>query len=154
MKEQVADLSLLEKKFQDEIKALEDQLLKTKKRLTIVTEAIELLKEGGTFNQDNLFIMPETLSDKYKGVPMRKAIEEILRSYHGKKVSAGDVLSNLKKNGFVSKSKNLKRDVYTRLFRLRKSGILCSRTEGGLKKYFIKEDKIEEEAKNEKGGMS
>lgn len=154
MKEQIGDLSLLEKKFQEEIKALEDQLLETKRRLNIVVEAIELLKEGGTFNQDKLFVMPEILSDKYKDMSMRRAIEDILRSNHGKKLSAEFILSELKKNGFVSNSKNLKRDVYTRLFRLHKSGVLLSRKEGGLKKYFIKEEKVKEEVKNEKGGMS
>ena len=148
MKEQIGDLSVLEKRFQDEIKNLEERLSETKRKLTIVIEAIGLLKDGGTFNQNKLFNTPEPLSNKYKDMSMKQAIKDVLQSYHGKKVSAGTILSDIQENGFVSKSKNLKRDVYTRLFRLHKSGVLGSRKEGGLKKYFIKEDNNIEESKS------
>jgi hypothetical protein len=145
MKEQMADLGLLEKRFRDEIESLELRLSEARRKLTVVTEAIELLKKEGVFDQDKLFSTPEILSNKYKDWGMKVAIEDILKSAHGNKASAQYVISELQKHGFVSKSKNLKRDVYTRLFRLQKRGILGARKEGGLKKYFWKDEKIEEE---------
>jgi len=148
MKDQIGDLSVLEKKFQDEIQGLEEKLSETKRKLSIVIEAIGLLKDGGTFNQNKLFNMPEPLTNKYKDMSMKQAIKDVLQSYGGKKVSAETILSDIQKNGFVSKSKNLKRDVYTRLFRLHKSGVLGSRKEGGLKKYFIKEANDIEQSKS------
>jgi Fic family protein len=121
------------------------RLSEARRKLTVVTEAIELLKKEGVFDQDKLFSTPEILSNKYKDWGMKVAIEDILKSAHGNKASAQYVISELQKHGFVSKSKNLKRDVYTRLFRLQKRGILGARKEGGLKKYFWKDEKIEEE---------
>ena len=141
----MADLGLLEKRFRDEIESLELRLSEARRKLTVVTEAIELLKKEGVFDQDKLFSTPEILSNKYKDWGMKVAIEDILKSAHGNKASAQYVISELQKHGFVSKSKNLKRDVYTRLFRLQKRGILGARKEGGLKKYFWKDEKIEEE---------
>lgn len=151
MKEQMADLGLLEKRFKDEIESLELRLSEARRKLTVVTEAIELLEKEGVFDQEKLFSTPEILSTKYHDMGMKEAIKDILKSAHGKKASAEYVILELKKHGFISKSKNLKRDVYTRLFRLHKRGILGARKESGLRRYFWKEEKIEEEPKKEKG---
>lgn len=151
MQEQMADLGLLEKRFQDEIESLELRLSDARRKLNVVTEAIDLLKKEGVFDQDKLFSTTQIISDKYKDKVMKDAIEDVLKSAPGKKSSAEYVISELQRNGFVSKSKNLKRDVYTRLFRLQHRGILGARKEGGLKKYFWKEEKIEEDYKKEKG---
>ncbi|MCJ7564590.1 MAG: hypothetical protein MUP52_08375 [Candidatus Aminicenantes bacterium] len=151
MKEQINDLEILEKKLREEIEFLEAHLSVSRKKLDAVTITIELLRKNGTYEQNKLFPIQQIISDKYKNIGMRAAIEDILKSSERKKMSALNIISELIKYGFQSKSKNLKRDVYTRLFRLEKRGILSSRKEGGLKKYFWKEEKIEEDTKKEKG---
>ncbi len=150
MKEQVADLGLLESRLQEEIKALEHRLSEAKRKLNVITEAIGLLEKEGILGQENLF--PQAaISTKYQGWNMSEAIKDVLKSYQGKKMSAENILSELQRQGFTSNSKNLKRDVYTRLFRLQKRRILGLRKEGGLNKYFLKEERIEEIAEKEKG---
>ena len=52
--------------------------------------------------------------------------------------------TELVKNGFKSKSENLKRDIYSRLYRLEKDGVLISKKEGGVKKYSLAKSEKEE----------
>jgi hypothetical protein len=68
---------------------------------------------------------------------MSQAIEVVLESTPLRKASARTILLELQKNGFKSKSKNLKRDVYTRLFRLEQKEKLISKKEKGIKIYFL-----------------
>lgn len=148
MQEHMIDLSILGKKYQDRIDSLEKELQEAKRKFTVVSEAIELLKREGVFDQEKLFDIP--LTDKYRDMNMRKAIEDILKIAQPEKLSVDVIYSELVKNGFKSKSKNVKRDLYTRLFRLEESGRLNSTKKGGVKRYFLpkaEEEKNEEEIK-------
>lgn len=150
MKEQVADLGLLESRLQADIQELEHRLEEAKRKLDVVTEAIALLEKEGVLGQEALF--PQALiSMKYKGMTMTAAIKDVLRSYRGKKMSAESILQELQRQGFSSNSKNLKRDVYTRLYRLQGRKVIGYRKEGGFNQYFLKEEKIEEVPEKEKG---
>jgi len=143
MKEHLVDLDVLAKKYQERITSLENELNEEKRKLSLVSEAITLLRKEGIFDQEKLFETPTVLSDRYKGMGMREAIEEILKSNQPEKLSVDIIYSELLKNGFNSGSKNLRRDLYTRLFRLEEKGILNStRKKGGIKKYFL--PKLEE----------
>jgi len=147
MKEQVSELAFLEKKFRDEIELLEHQLMEAKRRLTVVSEAIELLKKEGIFDQEKLFEVSPILSDRHKDMSLTEAIRDILESASFKKLSAEEIYLELQKHGFKSNSRDPKRDVYTRLWRLRKGGKLFLTKEKGIKKYSLpkkEEEKITE----------
>lgn len=147
MEEHTGDLSILAKKYKDQVLALENQLAEAKRRLAVVTEAVELLMKEGIFEQGGLFPISTPISEKYKDMSMSQAIEAILESTPLRKASARIILLELQKNGFKSASKNLKRDVYTRLFRLAQKGKLTSKKEKGIKIYSLmsKEENSSEE---------
>ena len=143
MDNQVKGLESLAEKYANEINDLQRKLEAAKNRYMVVSEALELLKKDGEADQVELF--PSLVSEKYKGMSMTDAIKDIIESHPNNKVSADEVFSALKKHGFQSKSKNLKRDVFTRLYRQRKNGKLICRTEKGIKKYFLPETNSEAE---------
>lgn len=147
MQEHMADLSIMAKKYQERIESLEKELQEAKRKFTVVSEAIELLRKEGIFEQEKLFEAPPKLSDRYKDKSMPDAIEDILKTAYPEKLPVDVIHSELLKNGFESKSQNLRRDLYTRLFRLEESGRLDSTKKGGVKRYFL--PKIEEEKKEE-----
>jgi hypothetical protein len=152
MKEHSIDLDMLAKKYQERITSLENELNEEKRKLNLVLDAITLLRKEGIFEQEKLFEPPAILSDRYKGMEWREAIEEVLKSNQPEKLSVDIIYSELVKNGFNSESKNLRRDLYTHLFRLGEKGILNSaRKKGGVKKYFL--PKQEEEKKEEETTM-
>lgn len=134
-----ASLELLLRKYTDGVKDLQVKLDEAKRRYTIVHEALELLRKDGHGGQERLF--PQLESDKYKDQSMTDAIKDIIESNPNHRVSAEEVFSSLQKHGYQSGSKNLKRDVFTRLYRLRKKGKLICRTEKGIKKYYLPETK-------------
>lgn len=135
----MASLELLLRKYTEEVNGLQDKLDEAKKRYMVISEALELLKKSGYTNQKRLF--PDIISDKYKDISMTDAIKDIIQSNLTHRVSAGEVFSALKKHGYQTKSKSIKRDVFTRLYRLRKNGKLICRTEKGIKKYYLPEPK-------------
>jgi hypothetical protein len=137
MKEHLTDLSVLAKRYQERITSLENELNEEKRKLSLVSETIALLRKEGIFEQEKLFSPPAILSDRYKDKTMTEAIEDILRTNQPDKLSVDFIYSGLVENGFESKSKNLKRDLYTRLFRLEEAGKLSSTKKGGAKRYFL-----------------
>lgn len=147
MQEHMADLSVMAKKYQERIEVLEKELQEAKRKLSVVSEAIELLRKEGIFEQEKLFETPPILSDRYKDKSMPDAIEDILRRAHPEKLSVDIIHSELLKNGFESKSQNLRRDLYTRLFRLEESGRLNSTRKSGIKRYSL--PKMEEQKTEE-----
>lgn len=142
MEEHNGDLTILAKKYKDQVLALESQLAEAKRRLAVVTEAVELLTKEGIFEQTGLFPISAQISEKYKDMSMSQAIEVILESIPHHKASAKIILLELQKNGFRSSSKNFKRDVYTRLFRLEEKGKLISKKEKGIKIYSLKSKEV------------
>ena len=142
MEEHAGDLSVLSKKYKEQVQALESQLAEAKRRLSVVTEAVELLMKEGVFEQEGLFPISSPISVKYNDMSMPQAIEAVLESTLLRKAPARIILSELEKNGFKSKSKNLKRDVYTRLFRLEHKGKLISKKEKGIKIYFLPQKEV------------
>ncbi|HMK76435.1 MAG TPA: hypothetical protein VK568_09690 [Thermodesulfobacteriota bacterium] len=132
-----ADLELLAKQYGNLIQSLEKQLDEAKRKFAMVSEVIELLKKEGLYGQNKLFDVPTVLSDRYGEMSMWEAIQDILKSEHYKWASAEVIHAELLKNGFKSKSENLKRDIYSRLYRLEKDGALISRKESGVKKYSL-----------------
>jgi hypothetical protein len=138
MKEQASEIGKLEEKYKEEIAVLERNLEEARRLLNAVIEVKGLLMREGVFDQEILF--PKQQSSKYSKTKMGDAIIDIVKSEQGKRVGSEFILLSLQNNGFVSESKNLKRDVFTRLHRLEKRGILTSKREGGLKRYALKED--------------
>jgi hypothetical protein len=146
----LTDLDVLAKRYQERITSLENELNEEKRKFNLVSETIALLRREGIFEQEKLFETPTVLSDRYKEMGMREAIEEVLKSNQPEKLSVDFIYSELIKNGFKSGSQNLKRDLYTRLFRLEEKGILHSIKKGHVKKYFLPKtegEKNEEEIK-------
>lgn len=146
----MTDLDVLAKRYQERITSLENELNEEKRKFNLVSETIALLRREGIFEQEKLFETPTVLSDRYKEMGMREAIEEVLKSNQPEKLSVDFIYSELIKNGFKSGSQNLKRDLYTRLFRLEEKGILHSIKKGHVKKYFLPKtegEKNEEEIK-------
>jgi len=146
----MSDLSVLAKKYRERVEGLEKELEEARKNLNVVTEVIELLKKERIYQQEKLFEVPPVLSDRYKDKTMTEAIEDILKTNQPEKLSVDVIHSELVKNGFKSKSQNVKRDLYTRLFRLEEKGKLDSTKKGGVKRYFLPktgEEKNEEEIK-------
>ncbi len=139
MGDQMASLESLLTKYAEEIKDFQDKFDEAKKRYLVVSEALELLKKDGYTQQERLF--PDIISDKYKDISMTDAIKDIIQSNLTHRVSASEVFTALKKHGYQSKSKSMKRDVYVRLYRLRKNEKLICRTEKGIKKYYLPETK-------------
>ncbi len=138
------DLELLAKQYSNLIQSLEKQLDEAKRKFAMVSEVIELLKKEGLYGQDKLFDVPTVLSDRYVEMSMGEAMQDILKSDQYKWASAEIIHAELLKNGYKSKSENLKRDVYSRLYRLEKDGILISKKESGLKKYSLAKSTKEE----------
>jgi len=146
----LTDLDVLAKRYQERITSLENELNEEKRKFNLVSETIALLRREGIFEQEKPFETPTVLSDRYKEMGMREAIEEVLKSNQPEKLSVDFIYSELIKNGFKSGSQNLKRDLYTRLFRLEEKGILHSIKKGHVKKYFLPKtegEKNEEEIK-------
>ena len=135
MSEFTAELNIRLRKYQEQAKLLEEQLAGVKKRQAVLLAALELEKEEGVLEQEGLFPPPTT--DQYRGVSMTVVIKKILESEPSRGVTAEAILTELTKHGFQSSSKNLKRDVYTRLFRLEKKRQLVSKKIKGLKHYSL-----------------
>ncbi len=148
MEEHMTDLNILAKKYREQIESLQNHLDEAKRKFTVVSDAIELLKKEGVFDQEKLFETPNVLSDQYKDKSMTEAVEDILKSNQPEKLSVDVIYSELLKHGFKSESQNLQRDVYSRLNRMEKSGksISTKRGKGKKKKYFL--PKKEEEIKD------
>lgn len=136
--EEMADLNVLANRYKEQVNSLQAQLGEAQRKLTVVLEAIELLKKEGIFGQEHLFQTPTVISSKYVDISLPGAIEDVLKSNHPQKISAGFIYSEIIKHGFTSNSKNIKRDVYTRLNRMEKGGKILSSKRGGKgKKYFL-----------------
>lgn len=133
----VKDLNALARKYQEQVDLLQGQLEEAKKNLAIVFQAIDLLRREGNGGQERLFKIPEVVGSKYRDVSMAAAIKDILLQKQPEKVPAEMIYQELIKNGFKSDSKNMKRDLYTRLFRMNKSGIVTSAKRGKFKKYSL-----------------
>lgn len=144
MSDQKMELEMLLKKYQDQVVSLQEQLTTAKNRLGVVSGALELLRTEG--NPDQAALFQPIVSDLYKNMSMTEAINNILKTSPASKVSSETILSELQKHGFHTESKNLKRDVFTRLWRLTKGGKLGAKTEKGIKKYYLFERKEEDNA--------
>lgn len=144
MNEQVLDLNQLIKKYKIHIENLQKEIEETKNKMSIAYNALKLLEQEGVRAEKDFFEIPtpiikESLSEKYKNYSMRNAIKDILESHSGKFLSAEEIFEDLLKNGYKSKSKNVKRDVYIQLYRMGRDGKLISKKEEGRKKYILKE---------------
>ena len=111
-----------------------------KERLNIAYEAIQLLQqEGVTQSSSSLSSKTESITEKYKGFSMNKAILDIL-SHSLEYLSGQQIYDEMIKNGIESTSNDLKRDVYITIYRLEKSGKLITRKHENRKKYMIKQN--------------
>jgi hypothetical protein len=147
-----ADLGALVKKYDQAISELEMQIAEAKRKKSLVVQTIDLWEREGIFEeQDKLFEVqpsstPIRISDKYADSSMPKAIYDVLKN-NDEGLGTERIILELQRHGFKSGSQNLKRDVYTRLYRLEKDKKLFSVKEGGLKKYKLpkaKEGDIEQ----------
>jgi hypothetical protein len=139
------DLENLARKYQDQVDLLQRQMEEARGNLSVVMQALALLEKEGNGRQMALSVAPIVVSSKYKDMTMSEAIKDILAGKHPEKLSADTIYTALVQNGFKSKSQNMKRDLYTRLFRMAGQGILASAKKGKVKKYSLakKEESIE-----------
>jgi hypothetical protein len=146
MEENMTDLNLLAKRYQEQIQSLQGQLDEAKRKFTVISEAKELLKREGVFDQENLKT-PVVISDRYSDKSVPEAIEDVLRTNQPNKLPATTIHLELLKYGVKSESKNFKGDVHSVLNRMEESGKILSAKRGkGKKKYFL--PKKEEEKKD------
>ncbi len=137
---QISDLNELLKKYKSEIEKLEVRIKEKKERLNIVYEAMQLLhQEGVTQSSSSLSSKTESISEKYKGFNMNKAIFDIL-SHSDKYLSGQQIYDEMVKNGFESLSSDIKRDVYITMYRLKKEGKVITKKHENRKKYMIKQN--------------
>ncbi|MHA2039957.1 MAG: hypothetical protein ACW98X_26395 [Promethearchaeota archaeon] len=139
MGDQIIDLNNLIKRYKNELEQLERKRDALERKMDVAYQALQLLKDEGATDQD-LFqpetkIIPESLSEKYKNMSMRKAISDILKSHEDEYLTGKQIYNELTKHGFQSKSKNLQRDVYVQLYRLQKENQIIEDTEGTYKRY-------------------
>lgn len=141
MQEQFSDLSKVIQKYQHIIDTLGKQVEDARNKLNIAQAALQLLQQEGMAGQNKLFeIPPEKISDKYVNVKLKDATFDILASNQDKHLSGQEIYDELIKNGFKSKSKNIRRDVYILLNRLKKAKEIICIEEGGRNKYTIKKE--------------
>ena len=142
--ENASELKRLIEKYELAIKRCEQEIIDKKHRQNIARQALELLIQEGVTNVE----MPQTRADRLMekldvAVGLSSALRTIFNSYPDEFLSAQDIYEELIKNGFHSKSTNVKRDVYVRLYRMEKTEILESKEEGGIKKYRLKKEVTE-----------
>lgn len=141
MREQAADLNLLIKKYKSILENLERQINETKEKMNVAYGALKLLEQEKLLqptkslsDADTSGLITESLSEKYKGMGLNKAILDILLN-SDKYLDGHDIYDELIKNGFTSSSSNIKRDVYIALYRLNKENKINSKKYGNRKKY-------------------
>lgn len=102
------------------------------KNAEVIQQAISLIKQRTDMPQTAQLPLPK-ISEKYKDMTMTDAIHDILK--HEENPNGSEVYERLTQNGFSSNSKNVKRDVYTRLYRLavKEKKILASGSRGNLR---------------------
>lgn len=137
MTEHKSDLAELARKFDERIKALEQELQEVKRKKKLLHDAFDLLTKEGVFEQRLFETTSIPLSDKYAEMDMNEAIKDAVHSSPLGHLSGDEINAELVKNGYRTSSKNLKRDVYTRLYRLEKKDELTSHKEGGVKRYSL-----------------
>ena len=135
MSEHTSELEALAIKFDRQERELEERLAEVKKNKQIVSEALSLLRGEPVFGRQSGFL--PVASEKYKDMSMTVAIKSILKSPQFQKASAAEILSELQRHGYKSKSKSPKRDVHTRLYRMEGDGLVTSAKENGTKKYSL-----------------
>jgi hypothetical protein len=139
--DELVNLNNLAKKYQEEVTSLKGQMDEASRKLRVVLETIKLLKDENGDGQEELFQEPKVISDKYKDMTLSGAIEDVLRSNKPEKLSATFIHSELVRYGYRSDSKNLQRDVYTRLNKMEGKEKISSTKRGkGKKKYFLRND--------------
>lgn len=84
----------------------------------------------------SLSLKAESISEKYKGVSINKAIFCVLDN-SDKYLSAQEIYEEMIKNGFESASSDIKRDVYINMYRLEKQGRVIIKKHENRKKYMI-----------------
>lgn len=146
MKDQISNLNQLLKKYKSDIENLEKELKEKKEKMKVVYGALELLKQEGALQStqsisaiDSSKLITESLSDKYKGLSLNKAILDRL-SNSDKYLDGNEIFDELIKNGFSSGSSDIKRDVYISLYRLEKTKKIVSKSVENRKKYIIKQN--------------
>ncbi|MCP4255711.1 MAG: hypothetical protein GY775_20365 [Candidatus Scalindua sp.] len=139
MNKQISDLNQLLRKYRSEIENLEKQINEKKQKVNVVYEALKLLQQEGLveYTRKTPF-KAESISEKYKGLGINKAILEVLSISAEPYLSAQEVYDEMIKNGFESASSDIKRDVYISLYRLEKNHKLNTWKQENRKKYMIK----------------
>jgi repressor of nif and glnA expression len=107
--------------------------------MNIVYQALKLIQqEGVTQSAFSFSSKTESISEKYKGFSMNRAILDIL-SNSDKYLSGKQIYDEMIKNGFESASGDIKRDVYISMYRPEKDGKVITRKHENRKKYMIKQ---------------
>ncbi len=121
-------------------KALEAQSKEAFHNAEHIQETIRLIRRRETASTEPELFLTKKVSDKYKDMSMPASIEDILKNEPD--LNGNEIFQRLEQNGFQSESKNLKRDVYTRLFRLATEGKINAKVrKDGIRRYTLPEHK-------------
>lgn len=138
MEKEASALNELIKKYKTEMENCEKRLEELKRKMNVAYEAMKLLEQESAIkpseSSPQKTFAPVSLSEKYKGVSMTKAIMDILvNTPHW--LDGHRIADELLKNGFTSASSNIQRDVYIALYRMEKEKKIFSKTKDGRKHY-------------------
>lgn len=132
------DLQILIKRYNTTIGDLEEQLSDVKRKRDMVYETLKLLESEGITTQDRLFKNENaSIGGKYKNLRMKESVIDTFKSHPEDYLTGRYIYNELIKNGFQSNSKNIKRDVYIMLNKMKKDNIIIENTEGKLKRYKL-----------------
>jgi hypothetical protein len=143
--ENVTDLKRLIEEYELAIQRCEQEIIDKKRKQNIARQALELLIQEGVTNVE----MPQTRANRLLegldlSVGLGSALRKIFNSWPDEFLSAQDIYDQLVKNGFHSKSANIKRDVYVRLYKMEKTRTLESKEQEGIKKYRLRKGVTQE----------
>ncbi len=133
MNENLLSLCSIANKYKEQLEGL-------KNKYDLVLKLIELEKKEEVPRQLSMpFNSPVALSDSSQDKSMTEIIEDILRVNPFAKLTVDEIYNEIIKTDFRSKSKtkDLKRDVYARLFRMEQRKLISSAKKGGIKRYSL-----------------
>lgn len=135
--ESIGEFERLIEKYEAIIKECEQKILDAQGKIERARGALELLREEGLIETraEGIFAKINLISAEKKGLSV--VLKKIFQSHPNEYLNAQEIYKEVMNIGFVSKSKNIKRDVYVQLYRMWKHHILESVEEGGVKKYKI-----------------
>lgn len=130
------NLVLLINRYEIERQETEKKLKEIESKLFALKQTKELLEEEAPSIEQKAKIIP--LSTKYSKMSKRKAILDILKSNIQKEWSGKAIKQALQIGGYITRSRNLQRDVYITLYRLATDKEIIKTTSESERRFVYK----------------